>query len=84
MAKISTKLNRVLVHMLCHTSMVVGGVIYISWTKLKIMGEDPELLLLLNKRMEIVSKCCHKNKFMLLLSYIVSLHMLPWPNLYTL
>ena len=61
MAKTSTKLNRVLFHMLCHTSIVVGGEFFISWKKLKNMGEDPELLLLLNKRTEIVSKCCHKN-----------------------
>ena len=40
--------------------------------KLKIMREDPELLL--NKRSELVSKCRHKNKFILA--------KVKWPFLY--
>ena len=44
-------------------SVTLGDVVYTSQKSLKIMKEDPELLL--NKRSELVSKCRHKSKFTL-------------------
>ena len=53
--------------MLRRTVVVLGGVIYVS-KKLKIMREDPGLLL--NKLSELVSKCRHENKFILVNSKV--------------
>lgn len=72
--------------MLRRTVVVLGGLIYVS-KKLKIMREDPGLLL--NKLSELVSKCRHENKFILvnskvnlklklnlkLLNYVFSIHL---------
>ena len=61
------KLYGILLHMLRRTVVVLGGVIYVS-KKLKIMREDPGLLL--NKLSELVSKCRHENKFILVNSKV--------------
>ena len=53
--------------MLRRTVVVLGGLIYVS-KKLKIMREDPGLLL--NKLSELVSKCRHENKFILVNSKV--------------
>ena len=63
MTKFSTRLNGTLLHMLRVSSFVqVWGDLCLT-EMLKIMKEDPELLL--NKQSELVSKYRHKNKLIL-------------------
>ena len=64
MTKSSSRLNGKLLHMFRLTIVVqVWGDLCLT-DKLKVINEDPELLLD-KKKSELVSKYCHKNNFIL-------------------
>ena len=63
MTKFSTRLNGTLLHMFRLTVVVhVWGNLCLT-EKLEVINEDPELLF--DKKSELVSKCRHRNNFIL-------------------